>query len=458
MLMGDDEKGSGVPAPLTRGSPAYHLRKLATPMIVGLLAILSFDAVDLFFVAQLGDAPLAAFAFTFPVILFVGSIGIGFEAGAASCVSRAVGQGDPELARRLTTDTVTLTVSIALIVALLGVYTLPIIFPMLGATAELMPLVHDYMDIWYWTVPPSMAMWVSLAAIRARGNSLFESKLLSASAAINAILDPILIFGLFGFPRMELQGAALASLIANLVTLSYTVLVLHLRFHAYANPIACFKTILSSWRRMLRIGIPAMATNTIIPVANGIVVAMLAVYGTDVVAGFGIAMRIEPIALIAFYALSAVASPFAGQNFGAGEYGRVGEALRVITVFCVGSGLLLAVALGVLAQHLVGLFSEAANIARIAVHYLWIVPISYGAYGLVMSVNATFNGMGYPLPGVLLSAARVLIIFLPLAFAGRAVFGIEGLFAASALSNLIVGSVAFVWLRHRLNVVQRGAG
>lgn len=423
-------------------------------MILGLAAIMSFDAVDLFFVAQLGDAPLAAFAFTFPVILFVGAIGIGFEAGAASCVSRAVGQGDTGLARRLTTDTVTLTVSIALIVAFVGIYTIPNIFPLLGATPELMPLVHDYMGIWYWTAPPSMAMWVSLAAIRARGNSLFESKVLSASAAINAILDPILIFGLFGFPRMELQGAALASLIANLLTLFYTVLVLHLRIHAYANPIARLEAILYSWRQMLRIGIPAMATNTIIPLANGIVVAMLAVYGTEAVAGFGIAMRIEPIALIAFYALSAVASPFAGQNSGAGEYGRVGESLRVITLFCAGFGLLLAGTLGVLARHLVGVFSEAANIAGIAVHYLWIVPISYGAYGLVMSVNASFNGMGYPLPGLVLSAARVLIIFLPLAFAARALIGIEGLFAASALSNLIVGAMAFVWLRHRIGVLR----
>ena len=424
-------------------------------MVLGLLAILSFDAVDLFFVAQLGDAPLAAFAFTFPVILFVGSIGIGFEAGAASCVSRAVGQGSSELARRLTTDTVTLTFAIALIIALLGIYTVPLIFPVLGATPELMPLVHDYMDIWYWTAPASMAMWVSLAAIRARGNSLFESKLLSASAAINAILDPILIFGWFGLPRLELKGAALASLIANLLTLLYTVVVSHRRFRAYANPVARFEIILSSWRQMLKIGIPAMATNTIIPVANGIVVAMLAAYGTDAVAGFGIAMRIEPIALIAFYALSAVASPFAGQNFGAGEYPRVGEALKVITIFCAGLGLLLAAALAILSRPLVGLFSEATDIARIAVHYLWIVPISYGAYGLVMSVNATFNGMGYPLPGVVLSAARVLFIFLPLAFSARALIGLEGLFVASALSNVIVGGIAFVWLRHRLDVIQR---
>jgi Na+-driven multidrug efflux pump len=70
-------------------------------------------------------------------------------------------------------------------------------------------------------------------------------------------------------------------------------------------------------------------------------------------------------------------------------------------------------------------------------------------------VNATFNGMGYPLPGVMLSAARVLFIFLPLAFTARAVLGLEGLFVASALSNLIVGVIAFVWLRHRISVVQR---
>jgi len=90
---------------LTKGPVAGNLRRQAAPFALGLIAIFSFEAVDLFFIGQLGDAPLAAIGFTLPVIWLLYGIGIGFEAGAASCVSRAVGKGNRKLARRLTTDT-----------------------------------------------------------------------------------------------------------------------------------------------------------------------------------------------------------------------------------------------------------------------------------------------------------------------------------------------------------------
>jgi len=201
---------------------------------------------------------------------------------------------------------------------------------------------------------------------------------------------------------------------------------------------------------MLHIGIPAMITNAIIPVSSGIVVAMIAAYGVDAVAGFGVAMRIEPMFLIPFYALSAVSSPFFGQNFGSGHFGRLFEARRAIARFCLGFGLALAIVLILIAKPLTGLFSESESIQTVAVHYLWIVSISYGAYGLVMSVNATFNGMGKPIPGVIISTCRVIVVFLPLAFLGRYLLGLEGLFAATLISNLLMGAVAFTWLGRQL--------
>jgi Na+-driven multidrug efflux pump len=302
------------------------------------------------------------------------------------------------------------------------------------------------MAIWWWVAPLDMALWTSLASMRARGNTLFESKVITAAALLNLVLDPLLIFGLFGFPRLEVAGAALATLISTASVLLFTVARLSLRFKAYANPLAPLNTLLDSWRHMLTIGIPAMVTNAIIPLSSGIVVALLAAFGVDAVAGFGVAMRLEPIFLIPFYALSAVSSPFFGQNFGSNRFDRLLEARRVVARFCIGFGLALAGVLFLIARPLTGLFSESEYIQGVAVHYLWIVSISYGAYGIVMSCNASFNGMGRPLPGVVVSACRVLLVFLPLALLGRALLGLEGLFAATTLSNLLMGAVAFTWL------------
>jgi putative MATE family efflux protein len=409
---------------------------------------------DLFFISKLGDAPLAAVSFAMPVIWLIYGIGIGFEAGAASCVSRAVGRSRQDQARRLTTDTMVLGTLVALLLCLAGLATISPVFYLLGATAELMPLVTDYMSIWYWVAPLDIALWTSLASIRARGNTLLESKVITVAALLNLVLDPIFIFGLFGFPRMEIQGAALATLVATSVMLLFTLAHLHFRLKVYANPFAPLRVIFDSWRHMLHIGIPAMITNAIIPVSSGIVVAMIATYGVDAVAGFGIAMRIEPIFLIPFYALSAVASPFFGQNIGSGNFDRLLEARLVIARFCLGFGLALAIVLILIAKPLTGLFSKSESIQMVAVDYLWIVAISYGAYGLVMSVNASFNGMGRPIPGVVISACRVIIVFLPLALMGRQLFEMPGLFAATTISNLLMGAVAYAWLGRQVNQAQ----
>lgn len=440
---------------LTHGPVGNHLRKQATPYAFSLLAIFSFEAIDLFFISRLGDSPLTAISFTFPVIWMVYAIGIGFEAAAASCVSRAIGRKDGELARRLTTDTVVLASLVGLAMAIIGLATIPWIFGLLGATSDLLPLIQEYMDVWYWVAPIDVALWTSLASIRARGNALLESKIITAAAVLNLALDPVLIFGLLGFPAMGVQGAALATVISTGLMLAFTLFHLSVKLRVYANPLAPVLEILNSWRHMLQIALPAIITNAIIPVSNGIVVAMIAVYGVDAVAGFGIAMRIEPIILIPFYALSAVSSPFFGQNFGSQKFERMWEAHRIISRFSLVLGLGLAVVLVLVSPAAVSLFSTSESIRSIAVQYLWIVPVSYGAYGLVMSVNAAFNGMGKPMPGVAISVLRVIVVFLPLAFLGKWLFGLPGLFAASTISNLLLGLVAYMWLGRQINLSHR---
>lgn len=440
---------------LTTGSVSRHLRVQATPMALGLLAIMSFDVVDLFFVSRLGDAPLAAISFTFPVIWFLGSIAIGYEAGAASCVSRAAGEGNAHRSARLTTDSALLAGLATLVLCAIGLMTIDPVFSALGATDDLMPLITDYMSIWYWTEPASAVMWTCLASMRARGNTALEGKVITASAILNAILDPIFIFGWFGFPRLEIAGAALASLTATLIMLVFTLIHLARRLRVFANPFVALDEIFDSWRQLMRIGVPAMMTNAIIPVANGIVMAIVATHGVSAVAGFGIAMRIEPIALIPFYALSAVSSPFFGQNITAGKYHRLVEARRVTSRFCLRFGFLLAAALCLIAEPVSGLFTQSIAIRDVAVEYIWLVSLSYGAYGLVMSVNASFNGIGRPLPGVLISSMRVVVVFLPLAFLGHWLFGLPGLFGASALSNLGIGALAYYWLGRQICKLQR---
>ena len=113
--------------------------------------------------------------------------------------------------------------------------------------------------------------------------------------------------------------------------------------------------------------------------------------------------------------------------------------------FCILSGLTIAVLLAASANFLPSLFSESADVVTVAASYLWIAPISYGAYGMVMVMNASFNGMGYPMPGVAVSAGRIIGLYVPLAFVGMYFFDAVGIFAAYAAANIVSGVVAYVW-------------
>jgi Na+-driven multidrug efflux pump len=213
------------------------------------------------------------------------------------------------------------------------------------------------------------------------------------------------------------------------------------------SPLTSIPALWSSWKRILHIGLPAAGTNIIIPISAGIIVALLAGFGDRAVAGFGAATRIEGLTLVVFFAMSATIGPFVGQNLGARKPERIVEALRRSAVFCLTFGALIAVVLGLLATQLSRLFSDDAEVMQVTTTYLRIVPWSYGAAGIIMVVNAAFNGVGKPLPAVVISVTRTLILYVPLAYAASHLFGVPGIFAAACFSDLLSGIIAYAWFR-----------
>ena len=440
---------------LLEGQVAGHLQRLALPMVWGILATMSFNVVDTYFVAQLGKGPLAAMSFTFPVVMVINSLAIGLGAGTSSAVARAYGAGDLQRVRRLVTDASLLALIGALLISALGLATIRPLFELLGAPAEMLPLISDYMVPWYLGAVFAVVPMVALSSLRAIGNSALTGRIMVAVAVFNLLLDPLLIFGLLGFPRLELQGAALSTVIARGISFFAALYFLVRREHLMAPPSARLAVVWASWRAVLAVGLPAIATNAIIPMAGGVVVALVAVHGADAVAGLGVALRIEPLALIVFYALSSVVGPFIGQNAGAGKTARMQETVSVLARFCIGCGFALALVLYVAGPSLVRLFSDSAPVLAVAVAYLTLVPFSYAGYGFVMSANAAFNGLGRPLPATLISFLRVLGVYLPLAWVGNQLWGITGLFAATALANLLLGALAWWWLRRDISGRER---
>lgn len=432
---------------LTTGDVRPHLVDLTVPMIWGILAVIAFNVADTFFVAQLGTKELAAISFTFPVIMILGSLSIGLGIGASSVMARAIGRGDQAEVKRIATDSLSLSLLVVGAMVVLGLLTIEPLFRLLGAGPDLIPLIRDYMVIWYFGSLVLVVPMVGNGLIRATGDAKFPSYIMIMSAIVNVILDPIFIFGWFGVPRLEMQGAAIATVISRSFTLIATLAVLHYRERLILWGLPTAKRLIASWRAILHVGLPAALTQVVNPVSVAIVTAIVAKYGAEAVAGFGVATRIEALATVPLLALSAGVSPFIGQNGGAGRMDRVMTALRLGFRFSLVWGMVLAVVLGPAGWYIAAIFDNHPVVRDVAGQYLWIVPITLGLYGVLIVSNSGFNALGRPLPATLMATVRMIGIYVPLAWIASLAFDIWAVFVAAALANLVTGFAAWWWNR-----------
>ncbi len=424
---------------LTEGSVQGHVISMTIPMMWGLAAVITFNVVDTFFVGQLGTVELAAMSFTFPVIMVFFSLCIGLSAGASSVVARGIGEGDKDAVKRLVTNSMLLTVLIVAVFCVIGLATIDPLFTAMGATEETLPLVREYMEIWYLGFIFLAAPMVGNACIRATGNARFPAIIMAVSGGINIILDPILIFGLLGAPRLELQGAALATVIARAIALVAAFYVLRFKEDLIGFNVGTIAEIKTAWAKVLQVGLPAAATNLITPFAMILVTALVATHGAVAVAAFGVATRLESLALVVIFAMSSIMGPIAGQNWGAGLMERVRDLCRTLIRFSVLYGVLTAVLLALVAPWVTKAFTPDPAVSDLATLYLWIVPFSYAGYALLQNAAALFNGIGKPALGFAMTVIRMAVIYLPAAWLLGETYGIFGVFWAAALANLIVG-------------------
>ena len=434
-------------ARLTEGPVGRHLVAMAVPVFFGIFTMMLQAFIDMWFIGRVGDRELAALSFAFPVLMVVTSVAIGLGAGTSSVVARAIGANNHRRARRLATDSLILSFGITAAMSLIGVLTIGPLFRLLGAPEDMIPLIAGYMNILYIGVPFVVVGMVAMSSMRATGDTRLPSMLMVLASLTNIALDPILIFGIGPVPAMGLNGAAMAALLSRLSIFIGAVYLMKHRLDLVTFNKPDKNEMISSWGDILHVGIPAAGTNAIIPIATGVITAMLAQYGPEAVAGFGVASRVESMTLVMFYALSAVIGPFVGQNVSANRPDRIFQALWFCTIFCIGTGLLIALGLYVSGEWIPSLFSDNVQVTGVGALFLTIVPISYGAYGMVMVMNASFNGMGKPMPAVHISVARMVVIYVPLAIVAERFLGIGGIFGAYMAANIITGVIAYTWAR-----------
>ena len=423
------------------------LVRLTFSALIGNVAMHLMGIVDTFFISRLGTLELAAASFVIPVHMIYISLALGIGMGMSSLNSRLIGESRFADSSRLISDGLLFAAMFAVIVGVIGSVIIDPLFRLLGADERTLPFIRDYLNILLVALPPLMLVVIGNSTFRSMGNIRMSATLAACLSVLNITFDPLLIFGLGPFPAMGIRGAAVATLLAASLTLcvSFYVLGYYEKLLDFALP--KWQHLRSNWSQILGIGVPAMGANVMTPLAAAIMTALVARFGDEVVAGFGVGSRVETISLIFVMALSSTLPMFIGQNLGAGRHDRAYTALMGCLKFVLGFQCLVYLLLLGFGNGIATTFSDNPRVIEVIRIYLWILPLTYGAHGVVVLCMVSLNVMRRPRIALLLTFTRLMVLYIPLALLGSRLWGLPGLFIGAALGNILACGFAYVMIR-----------
>lgn len=436
---------------LTEGPVSGHILRMLVPFWLAILALMSAGVVDTIYLGRLSTDALAAVGFCFPIVFLGNSVNIGLGAGAMSAISRDLGRKNYEAAHSHGASAILLSIAIVLCVSILGIVFAPWILSLMGVTDEIMPLAQGYLK---YALPALVFMGIGMMCnntLRATGEAALPSMIMISGAILNIIIDPLLIFGIGPFPRMEVEGAALGTLISSLFTAGFGlyVVVLHRKVVKFVG--LTKTTVLEGWKIIGRVGFPAMGTNIVVPFAGWIAITIIAhTMGKMEVAAFTVAARTEMLGIALLYALSACIGANTGQNGGAGHTDRVKDAFSFSYKLCLMWGVFIAIVSFIFANQIPAIYSKDAEVIALAAPYFRIVPLTLAGYGLVFVSAAGLNGLGRPKYGLVYTIIRSLVFYIAFVWIGAEMAGMKGVYVGIALANALSGLIAYFYTTKRV--------
>lgn len=428
---------------LVEGPIKESLVRMTMPMIIGMIMLFSFSLVDTFFISLLGTDPLTAISFTFPVTFTITSLAIGLGIGASAVVGKYLGRSDFARAKEAATVINYVSFALAVLVVLICWWFMEPLFRLMGASETLMVPIREYMVVWFPGSVLIVCIMTGNSVLRACGDTKTPSMLMAGAGLINAVLDPLFIFGLGPIPGLGIAGAAWATVIAWSTGFGVLMYLLVVKRELVNRAFPSKAVLLSSGREMLSIGVPAAGANMMTPLAAGVMTAIAASFGNNAVAAFGVGARLEPVATLIVLAMSSSLPPLISQNYGAGRLDRVEEAYRLAIRFIIGWQIIVYVLLAAGSGLIARAFSGEPDVISTISLFLWIMPLGYGMQGIIILTNSSLNAMHRPLSALYLSIARFFVFYVPLAFIGSQVFGLAGFFAGAVCGNLLMAAISW---------------
>ena len=423
------------------------LLKMSLPSVVAMLTMAMYNVVDTFWIAKISPEAIAALTICFPIQILFGSIGMGTGVGAGSFASRMFGAGNNSRANGTAGQIIFLSAFFGIIIILSGTIFCEPVLRFFGATENILPLSRRYLEIVVFGAPFLFFMMMSDYLFRAEGNPKVPMFVIMTSAILNAILDPFLIFGWGPFPEMGIRGAAVATVTAQFSTFFLS---LYFLFSHRSGYHVRFRDIIPKWSIIIpvyRVGLPSFITNIAMCAVLVIYNHKLGSFGHLAIATLGLGFRINGLFMMLLFGIGHGVMPMAGFNYGARNYARIKEIARVTTKFSALIGGMSFLLIEIFARPLLAAFTSDPELLAIAVPALRMYIATQLLVGpMIMWINILL-GMGKGLTAMILMVGRQLLFVVPLIYVMPLYFGLDGVWMAQPISNIISFSIIFFWIK-----------
>jgi putative MATE family efflux protein len=435
---------------LTQGPIPGHVVAMALPIFAGMIFQTLYFLVDLYFVAGLGDAPLAGVGAAGNVTMVIIALTQMLGVGTVALVSHAAGRKDQAEANLIFNQSVLMSAILGVVTLVAGYALTSSYVHSLAASEAAAAAGMSYL---YWYLP-GLALQFAMVAMGSalRGTGIVKPTMVVQvlTLVLNTVFAPVFIAGWGTHHAFGAAGAGLASTLAIAIGVvflwSYFVKLEH---YVAFNPRQWLPQ-LATWKRILNIGLPAGGEMFMIFVVVAVIYWALREFGPATQAGFGIAQRVMQAIFVPVLAVAFAAAPVAGQNFGAGRADRVRETFRAalwMSIVLMLADMILCIWQ---ADALIRLFSSEPAVIAVGAPYLRILSWNFIASGVVFTCSSMFQALGNSWPSLISSGSRVVTYLIPAIWLGlQGHFELRHLWYLSAATVALQGALSFLLLQQQ---------
>ena len=420
---------------------------MSLPLITSMFVQAFYNIVDSLFVARINEDALTAVSMSFPAQNLMISAGVGVGVGITALIARYLGAHDEKGITRVVHNGIFLGILNSILFALFGIFLTKFYFEFQKASGIIETYGIQYLSICS-IFAFSIIMEITFERMLiASGKTIYTMITQSTGAIINIIFDPILIFGLFGFPKMGIVGAAVATIFGQTVAMFMALYFNVAKNHEVRISIKKFAVDFKTIVNIYEIGFPSIVMQSAASFMIFQLNNLLASFSTTATAVLGVYFKLQSFVILPVFGLNNSVISIVSYNYGAGKIKRLLKTVKVANIYAFSIMLAGFVLCQVLPSQILKIFDASDNMLAIGVPALRIISFSFLIAPFSIVSSGTFQALGKGTFSLIISLIRQLIVILPLSYLLSRVMGMKGVWVAFPIAEIVAGILTIIYLR-----------